>query len=102
MKQKSSNMIICPNSTDLPYQDVPVKNINTDLRKIRRVQKKRIRSKAKIKPKKRTFKRPKNKRTVRKKKRVKRKKKKGNQQEKIANKRNKKSKSFRLANVYVV
>ena len=52
MKQKATNIIICPNSSDLPYESIPGQSIpalNKKLRKLRKITRKSKRKKKRTK-----------------------------------------------------
>ena len=49
MKQKATNIIICPNSSDLPYESIPGQSIPALNKKLRKLRKKMIKSKRKRK-----------------------------------------------------
>ena len=52
MKQKATNIIICPNSADLPYESVPGQSIPALSKKLRKLRKKMRKSNRKRKKKK--------------------------------------------------
>ena len=51
MKQKATNVIICPNSADLPYESIPGQSIPALNKKLRKLRKKMRKSKRKRKKK---------------------------------------------------